>query len=215
MLASVVSKMSESIESPSSKRQAIVQAATRLFLTHNYRSVSMEKIAKAAPVSKATLYNHFTGKPQLLAAVVSELCNSLLQTMTQTLSEEDDAEQTLQQIAASAVELMYSPDGLAIYRLVIAEIYAFPELGQVVYDNGPRLALTQLEIYLRQLQNSGCFNIPDTYFSADAFFSLLKGDLHFRCLLGIQDAPTEDEKNRLIESVTRFYLRGIMYAGQS
>ncbi len=205
--------MTESIENPISKRQTIIQAATRLFLTQSYRSVSMEKIAQAAPVSKATLYNHFTSKHELLASVVGELASSLLQTMT--LSEDDDAEQTLQKIAASFVELLYSPDGIAIYRLMIAESQAFPELGQMIYDKGPRLVLNQLENYLRYLQNSGCFNIPNTHFAADAFFSLLKGDLHFRCLLGIQTAPDEIEKTRLIESVTRFYLRGIMYAGQS
>jgi TetR/AcrR family transcriptional repressor of mexJK operon len=74
------------------------------------------------------------------------------------------------------------------------------------------LALTQLETYLQQLQNSGCFHIPDTRFAADAFFSLLKGDLHFRCLLGIQTAPTEQEKTALCESATAFYLRGILHA---
>jgi TetR/AcrR family transcriptional repressor of mexJK operon len=199
--------MSEIIES---KRRAIVQAATHLFLTHNYRSVSMEKIAAAAPVSKATLYNHFSSKNELLAAVVGELCASLLQTMT--LSEDDDAVQTLQKIAAAFIELLYSSDGLAIYRLVIAESHEFPELGQMVYDNGAKLALTQLESYLQQLQNSGCYNIPDTRFAADAFFSLLKGDLHFRCLLGIQAAPTEQEKIVLCESATNFYLRGIFHA---
>lgn len=201
--------MSEIIES---KRRAIVQAATQLFLTYNYRSVSMDKIAGAAPVSKATLYNHFTSKNELLAAVVGELCTSLLQTITQTLSEEDDAEQTLQKIAAAFIDLLYSPDGLAIYRLVIAESHEFPELGKMVYDNGAKLALMQLETYLQQLQNSGCFYIPDTRFAADAFFSLLKGDLHFRCLLSIQAAPTEAEKTRLIESATTFYLRGIRHA---
>jgi TetR/AcrR family transcriptional repressor of mexJK operon len=213
MLASVVTKMTESIETAVPKRHAIVQAATRLFLTHNYRSVSMDKIAGAAPVSKATLYNHFTSKNELFAAVVSELCTSLLQTLT--LSEDDDAEQTLQKIAASFVELLYSPDGLAMYRLVIAESHEFPELGQLIYDNGACLALTQLETYLQQLQNSGCFHIPDTHFAADAFFSLLKGDLHFRCLLGLQAAPTDSEKVQLIESATAFYLRGIFHAAQS
>jgi len=202
--------MSEIIES---KRHAIVQAATQLFLTHNYRSVSMDKIAHTAPVSKATLYNHFTSKNELFAAVVSEICTSLLQTIT--LSEDDDAEQTLQKIAASFVDLLYSADGLAMYRLVIAESHEFPELGLMVYDNGAKLALTQLENYLQQLQNSGCFNISDTRFAADAFFSLLKGDLHFRCLLGIQAAPTEAEKIALCESATTFYLRGILHVAQS
>jgi TetR/AcrR family transcriptional regulator, mexJK operon transcriptional repressor len=202
--------MSEVIES---KRHAIVQAATQLFLTHNYRNVSMDKIAAAAPVSKATLYNHFTSKNELFAAVVSKLCTSLLQTIT--LSEDDNAEQTLQKIAASFVELLYSADGLAMYRLVVSESHEFPELGQLLYDNSARLALTQLENYLQQLQNTGCFYIPNTRFAADAFFSLLKGDLHFRCLLGIQAAPTEQEKNHLIESATTFYLRGILHAAQS
>lgn len=202
--------MTEIIEPVEPKRHAIVQAATRLFLTYNYRNVSMEKIAAAAPVSKATLYNHFTSKNELLAAVVRELCTSLLQTLT--LSEDDDAEQTLQKIATEFLNLVYSADGLAIYRLVISESHEFPELGQMVYDNGPRLVLTQLEAYLGQLQNSGCFSIPDTHFAADAFFSLLKGDLHFRCLLGIQAAPTDSEKNALCESATRLFLRGIVHA---
>lgn len=198
--------MSEPIES---KRHTIVQAATQLFLTHSYRSVSMEKIAAAAPVSKATLYNHFDSKNQLFAAVVKALCTSLLQTIT--LSEDDDAEQTLQKIAASCVELLYSPEGLAMYRLVIAESRDFPELGQLIYENGASIALTQLERYLEQLQASGCFHIPDSRFAADAFFSLLKGDLHFRCLSGLQAAPTEQEKNALCESATAFYLRGIAH----
>ena len=204
--------MNKSIDALEVKRDAIIQAATRLFLTHNYRSVSMDKIAKEAPVSKATLYNHFTSKNELLVAVVRNLCDSLLQTMTQTLSEEDDAEQTLQKIATAFVDLVYSADGLAIYRLVIAESQEFPELGQMVYDTSARLVLNQLENYLQQLHSTGCFYISDIPFAADAFFSLLKGDLHFRCLLNIQTMPTEQEKKRLIESAIQFYLRSIIHA---
>ena len=211
MLTSVVLKMTESIETIDLKRYAIVQAATRLFLSNNYRSVSMDKIAQAAPVSKATLYNHFDSKNALLAAVVSELCGALLQTITQTLSTTDNVAQNLQKIAEVFVELLYSSDGLAIYRLVVAESHEFPELGQMLYDNGAKLALSQLETYLQHLNDSGRFDIPNAYFAADAFFSLLKGDSHFKCLLGIQTAPTDIEKAQLIESATTFFLRGIGY----
>ncbi len=203
--------MTESIETPDTKRQAIMQAATRLFLTNNYRSVSMDKIAQAAPVSKATLYNYFDSKNALLMAIVAQLCASLLQTITQTLSTADNVEQTLQKIAAAFVELLYSPDGLAIYRLVIAETHEFPELGQMVYDNGAKLALSQLETYLQQLHESGRFNIPDAHFAADAFFSLLKSDLHCRCLFSVQPPPNALEKTLLIESAAAFFLRGIGY----
>jgi TetR/AcrR family transcriptional repressor of mexJK operon len=203
--------MTES-ESIDPKREAIVQAATRLFLTNNYRSVSMEKIAQAAPVSKATLYNHFDSKNALLAAVVQQLCSSLLQTMTQTLSTKDDVTQTLKKIAAAFIELLYSPDGIAMYRLVIAESHEFPELGQMVYDNGAKIAIAQLEAYLQQLHDVEILSISNVRFAADAFFSLLKGEVHFKCLLGIHPPLLENEKTQLIESATAFYLQGIGYA---
>ena len=204
--------MTELIESIDPKRAAIVQAATRLFLNNNYRSVSMDKIAQAAPVSKATLYNHFDSKNALLAAVVSELCGALLQTLTQTLSTKDNVAQNLKEIAEVFVELLYSTDGLAMYRLVIAESHEFPELGQMVYDNGAKIAIAQLESYLQQLHDAGILSISNVHFAADAFFSLLKGELHFRCLLNVQPPPNKQEKTQLIESATTLFLRGIGYA---
>ncbi len=204
--------MTESIENSDSKRQAIMQAAKNLFLTHNYRCVSMDKIAQAAPVSKATLYNYFDSKNELLVAVVSKLSTELLQTITQTLSDADDVEQTLKKIAFSVVEFLYSSEGLAIYRLVISESHEFPELGQMVSNNGVTPLINQLDSYLQRLNDSDNLSIFDTRSTADVFFSLLKGELHFRCLLGVQPPPNELEKAQLIESATTFYLRGIGYA---
>jgi TetR/AcrR family transcriptional repressor of mexJK operon len=194
------------------KRQAILDGATRMFLAHGYRNVSMDKIAQAAPVSKATLYNHFDSKNALLAAVISELCESLLQTMTQATIESDDVESNLTQIATSAVDLIYAEDALAIYRLVVAESPDFPELGQLFYQSGPQAALTQLEDYFRRLNESGRFNIADPVFAADAFFSMLKGDLHCRCLLSKTLRPSNEEKKRLVSQVIAFYMRGMLHA---
>ena len=194
------------------KRLAIINGATRMFLAHGYRNVSMEKIAQAAPVSKATLYNHFDSKNALLAAVISELCGSLLQTLTQATIESDDVKNNLTQIATSAVELIYAKDALAIYRLVVAESPDFPELGQLFYASGPQAALTQLENYFRRLNASGNFIIDDPVFAADAFFSMLKGDLHLRCLLNKTLQPSDDDKKRLVSRVIAFYLRSMLHA---
>ncbi|MDP1666990.1 MAG: TetR/AcrR family transcriptional regulator [Methylobacter sp.] len=194
------------------KRQAILNGATRMFLAHGYRNVSMEKIAQAAPVSKATLYNHFDSKNALLAAVISDLCESLLQTMTQATIESDDVENNLTQIATSAVDLIYAEDALAIYRLVVAESPDFPELGQLFYQSGPQTVLTQLEDYFRRLNADGRYHIADPVFAADAFFSMLKGDLHLRCLLTKTLRPSADEKKQLISKVIAFYMRGMLHA---
>jgi TetR/AcrR family transcriptional repressor of mexJK operon len=194
------------------KRQAILDSATRMFLAHGYRNASMEKIAQTAPVSKATLYNHFDSKGALLGAVISGLCGSLLQTMTQVTIETGDVENNLNKIATSAVDLIYAEDALAIYRLVVAESPDFPELGQLFYASGPQATLTQLEDYFRRLNAGGNFNISDPVFAADAFFSMLKGDLHLRCLLSKTLRPSTDEKKQLIEKVISFYMRGVLHA---
>lgn len=196
------------------KRQAIIDGATRMFLSHGYRNASMDRIARAAPVSKATLYNHFDSKPELLAAVVSALCAALLQTMSEAVVETEDVENNLKKIATSFMDLLFAEDALAIYRLVIAESRDFPELGQLVYESGPLPALTWLENYLGRLNAGGRFNIADPAFAADAFFNLLKGDLHLQCLLAIKPLPSTDEKNRVINQVIPFYMRGILHADQ-
>lgn len=203
--------MTEQIQPTDPKRQAIIDAATRLFLENNYRSVSMDKIAQTAPVSKATLYNHFDSKNDLLVAVVHEICASIVQAVTQTLSTKDDIKSNLKKIASTLVDVIYSTGGLAIHRLLVAESHEFPELGQMVYDTGVRPTQEQFETYLQQLNDSGQFSIPDPNFAADSFFSLLEGQLHFRCLLGVQPPPNEEEKIQLIESAIAFFLRGIGY----
>lgn len=194
------------------KRLAILNGATRMFLTHGYRNVTMEKIAQAAPVSKATLYNHFNSKNALFSAVIAELCGSLLQTMTQVTIESDDVENNLTQIARSAIDLIFTEEALAIYRLVVAESPDFPELGQLFYSSGPQAVLTQLEDYFRLLNMEGRYTIADPVFAADAFFSMLRGDLHVRCLLTKTLRPSAEEKKCLVSRVIAFYMRGMLHA---
>lgn len=195
-----------------SKRQAIIDSATRLFLLQGFRQVSMEKIAAAAPVSKATLYHYFTSKDALLAEVIAQVSCSLLQTLNQVVVEANNVESNLAKIAQAFVELIFSEEGLNLYRLVIAESRDFPGLGQLVYENSCRPVLTQLENYLQQLNANGQFHIDEPGFAADAFFSLLKGDLHFQCLLGTQPLPSESEKQALINQAVSFYIRGVIHA---
>jgi TetR/AcrR family transcriptional repressor of mexJK operon len=199
-------------QSSDSKRQAIIDSATRLFLAQGFRQVSMEKIAIAAPVSKATLYNYFDSKNALLAEVISQLCASVLETMNQAKLEANHVEANLKKIAQSFVDLIFSENAMGLYRLMIAESLDFPGLGQLVYESSAKYILPPLQNYLQQLNDSGRFHIADTAFAADAFFSVLKGDRHFQCLLGIMPLPSTLEKQQLINQAISFYMRGVLHA---
>lgn len=193
------------------KRASIIKEATAMFLKHGFKTVSMDKIAQAAPVSKATLYKYFASKNHLLAAVVAELCASLLQTMNEISMDSENVESNLSKLAAAFVDLIFSEEGLATYRLVVSECYDFPELGQLVYDSGPKILLLQLEQYLVKINQFDSGRVSPAYY-ADAFLSLLKGDLHFQCLLGIKRLPTAIEKKAHINQVVTLYRQGFLDA---
>jgi len=69
-----------------------------------------------------------------------------------------------------------------------------------------------VEDYFRRLNTGGDYDIADPVFAADAFFSMLKGDLHLRCLLSKTLRPSADDKKRLISQVIAFYMRAIFHA---
>src|SRR5437763_3587360 len=69
--------MATSLSAPRSarKRQAILDAATTVFLKKGYLGTSMDEIAALAGVSKQTVYKHFADKERLFSEVVTSTVN--------------------------------------------------------------------------------------------------------------------------------------------
>jgi len=193
------------------KRQAILDAAKRAFIAHGYSGASIEAIAEAAPVSKPTLYNHFKGKQELFAAVIAGQCEALLSTLTREQAELADPVAGLKAIANAFVELVYTDEALQLYRLIIAEQQQFPGLGELVYRSGPESVIQQLSTYLDELKARSILSIDNIETSSRLFFGMLKGDQHFRCLLGLQSGLSDGEKRLLINATVSLFLKGHGY----
>ncbi len=189
-------------------RLAILNAAKRAFIAHGYSGTSMEAIAEAAPVSKPTLYNHFKGKQELFAAVMESQCEAVLNTLSSVKTELSDPVAGLKAIADAFVELIYADEALQLYRLIIAEQKHFPELGELVYRSGPEPVLRQLSDYLAEQHARGTLQCADVETSSRLFLGMLKGDEHFRCLLGLQSGLSEAAKQRLIDAAVSLFLKG-------
>ncbi len=56
--------------SESESRNRVLDAAYPLFVQQGYKAVSMQQIADAVSINKATLYHHFRSKDDLFLAVV-------------------------------------------------------------------------------------------------------------------------------------------------
>ncbi len=198
-------------KSDNPKRQAILDAAKNAFIMNGYSGASIEAIAEAAPVSKPTLYNHFKGKQDLFAAVIANQCEALLSTFSIVKAKTGDPVSGLKAIASAFIDLVYVDESIRLYRLIIAEQQQFPELGELVYRSGPMPVLQHLSTYLAELHAAHILSIPDIETASRLFLNMLKGDQHFRCLLGLQSGLSPNEKQRLIDASVSLFLEGHGY----
>src|SRR4030081_694669 len=60
----------------SAKRRQIIEGARRVFLAQGFDAASMGEIARAAGVSKGTLYVYFENKERLFDAIVGQECQA-------------------------------------------------------------------------------------------------------------------------------------------
>src|SRR5438477_12556848 len=65
----------ETAADDNAKRRQIVDGARAVFLAQGFDAASMGEIARAAGVSKGTLYVYFKNKEELFEAIVDQECN--------------------------------------------------------------------------------------------------------------------------------------------
>ena len=189
------------------KRQAILTAATEVFLDLGFGAASMDSVAQRAAVSKATVYKHFGSKEKLFGAIIESRCRALMSPLLTPEIRSNELEATLRAIADRFVDLIMDASALALYRVVIAEAPRFPELARVFYENGPEQAIGNLAGYLSEETERGHLVISDSVGAAEQFFSLLSGYVHVRALLGMGACrPTSDLTDH-IAGVVRTFMR--------
>jgi TetR/AcrR family transcriptional regulator, mexJK operon transcriptional repressor len=202
-----MSAVAEAVQKRQSPKIAqILEAATALFLSQGYGATSMDGVARSAGVSKATLYAHFAGKDDLFAAVVEAECARLKAALAPSGAAGDDLPAALRRIAGAFVDRMFSADGLAMYRTVVAEAVRFPELGRSFYDSAPAEVLSRLAAYLQGAASRGLLALENPREAAEHFIGLLRGETYLRHLLGIA-RPTPRELDHLVDTAVRVFLR--------
>lgn len=83
-----------------SGRDRILREARALFTDHGYAAVSMQQIADAASVNKATLYHHFRDKEDLFVSVMVEEFGRLATSVGAIIAEGGILRDQLRRVAA-------------------------------------------------------------------------------------------------------------------
>lgn len=191
----------------SPKRRQMLAAAEALFLAHGYGLVSMDAIARAAGVSKATLYAHFVSKDRLFATIVAD------KGAESPLDEDNfpavvtDLRAALRNIGQRAMRFMLRERTLAIYRVVMAESARFPELGLAFYESGPHRMAQRFTAWVIELERAGLIHAPKPEMATQQFMGLIRSCLFLRATLVLPPAPTDAEIDETVDAAVDTWLK--------
>jgi TetR/AcrR family transcriptional repressor of mexJK operon len=169
-----------------SKAESILAAAKRSFLAAGFGAVSMDTIAREAAVSKATVYAHFAGKEELFGAVIDRECERYFARFSAGELDPRDVRASLTVLGRRFLELLLSPDGIALYRIILGEVTRFPRLGEVFWRAGPERQRIQIEAFLKSAVAASTLALDDTRLAAEQFVSLVRGDVQLHHLLRLE-----------------------------
>src|SRR5580704_4763436 len=132
----------------SAKRRQIVDGARDVFLAQGFDAASMNDIARAAGVSKGTLYVYFNNKEELFEAIVEEECDAQAEGIFDLNPNDHDVEAVLTRLGIAYVKFLCRPEKASAVRTVIAIADRIPELGKRFYESGPAAGIAQLAGYI-------------------------------------------------------------------
>ncbi|SHH48150.1 TetR/AcrR family transcriptional regulator [Marivita hallyeonensis] len=188
------------------KYDQVIQGAQHVFLRDGFEGASVDEIARAAGVSKATLYSYFPDKRLLFMEVATVQCQQQAQESIDRLDMSLPPEKVLHLVAHQFLSFIYSDMGQRIFRICVAESDRFPKLGQEFYHSGPMVMRVVLVDYLRKSVDRGELKIDDFDLAADQFAELCKADLWPKLVFGIIDTVTEEQKARIIHGAIETFM---------
>ena len=189
------------------KTEAILQGAIAEFLKGGYAATSMDKVAKAAGVSKATVYSHFGDKENLFNAVIQDLVKDKFQTvmdLDSAPSLEQDPKAVLSMMATKMLNDAKSDRSFHDFiRIIIGESGRFPELAQAYVNSVVKPAI---EILTKYFKSHPALELEDP----EATVRILMGSLIYYVMLqemmhGKDIVPLESDRlvNTLTDLITK------------
>ena len=185
----------------------VLDGAQRVFMAEGYEGASVDAIAKAAGVSKATLYSYFPDKRTLFGAVAQAACQAQTRRSMSFADDIGSFADRLYKGCRSFMEFLYSPFGLQMYRAVVSESERFPEFGRQFWATGPGMAHAELVALFKQAEAEGVLKPIDDYqLAAETLTELCKVHLHPRLLLGVIDRAEPEEMNRIARNAVETFM---------
>ena len=188
------------------KYDQVIGGARDIFLREGFEGASVDDIARAAGVSKATLYNYFPDKRLLFMEVATGQCQAQAHAVLAQVDLTRPPREVLPVAAKAYMRFALSELGTAMFRIAVSEAARFPEVGEEFYRCGLGMVRTYLVDYLQGASERGEVRIDDFEIAAEQFAMLCKAGLWTRRLFGLDRDVPDAEVDRVIDEAVETFM---------
>lgn len=188
------------------KFDQVLEGARAVFMADGYEGASVDDIARAAGVSKATLYSYFRDKSLLFVAVAKTECLRQSKEIVDSIDMQRSPREVLGEGGRQFLRFVTSDFGQQMFRICVAEKERFPEIGREFFQSGPQNMQRHLVGYFEMAIARGELEIEDPYLAAFQFGELCKADAWMKLTFNIVDKISDTEIDRVVDAAVDVFL---------
>ena len=188
------------------KHNAVLAAASRLFLQQGLQGTSMDAVAREAGVSKQTVYAHFKSKEELFRACIKAKIVSYGFDEGRLPVGEDKRERLLL-LVKRFMALIFDPEVVAMHRVVAGEAPSYPQVASLFFESGPAAVKRAVGQCLDRMVADGELDVPDIEHASWLLPNMAFGKFHVQLQLGLIDRVPEDVLDRHLRQAVDDFLR--------
>lgn len=190
-------------------RGLISDAARRAFMRSGFARTSMDDVARAAGISKKTLYRLVPTKADLFQTAVTDRIARFMLAVDPVALGSLPVDIALSRIMQEYGLLTLSPETVAIQKLVIAESGRFPDLATGFFQEAILATQGVLTAYLGQQCERGTIQLEDLDLAAGMLRGMMTMEPQRAAMMGQRPLPTESEVIKRARHCVRLFLFGV------
>lgn len=188
------------------RRDAILRAARRPFMSSGYASTRMEPVAREAGISTATLYTYFPSKEDLFAAVILDAADDFERQMRNVGAGAGPARQRLTEFMTAYAGFMGDPFVRSVFRLVMAERPRFRDVAMRFFDRGRSDFGRPLMTALMELQATGELNIDKPSWAAGQLMGMIEHPVFFMPLVTGDEVQAARSMEQIVTDAVQTFM---------
>lgn len=188
--------------------QKLRKAAVAVFVKHGYDGTTMEAIAKAAGITRRTLYARYPDKRAVFVDVIPWALTRRTEAESSAGFDDADLRSALLAIGRAGLKRATDPDVVALTRIAMNESARFPEFAISAHSMTWSPRHRQVMDLLRRHQDAGTIDVDDLELTAGHFIAMVE-HLPAR-LAGCGIYRSAEEEERHLQHAVNLFLRGIL-----